>query len=198
MRSGRLMSQPRADGVLGGAPRALRALLWILAAAPACRCGAPPPPGPGAAVAPLPPGVRLTREAEAALQAGRTEEALERARAASDAEPRSVLAQNQAGRAAAARFARTGDPADAALARSAFEQALALDPGFWPALQNLGELEEARGDRAGAIAAYRRLLVAQPSHPERARLEALVAGAGMTDQARAPGAPALRRHGEGD
>jgi tetratricopeptide (TPR) repeat protein len=161
--------------------RNVTAALAAIFAASGCQCGtsAPLPNAPVAVSA----AVQLTRGADVALQAGRTAEALSMARDAAQREPRSAVAHNLAGRAAAARFAETHDVTDAAAARAAFEQALAVDPTFWPALQNLGELEEASGDTRGAAAAYRRLLEAQPDHPEQPRFAAVIARA---DAAAAP------------
>jgi tetratricopeptide (TPR) repeat protein len=155
-------------------PNRVAALAAILAAS-GCQCGTSAQL-PNAPVA-VPAAVQLTRDADAALQAGRTAEALSMARDAAQREPRSAVAHNLAGRAAAGRFAETHDAADAAAARAAFGQALAVDPTFWPALQNLGELDEASGDTPGAAAAYRRLLGAQPDHPERPRFSAVIARA---------------------
>ena len=42
------------------------------------------------------------------------------------------------GRAARAQFERSHDPADAATAEKAFQDALRANERFWPALQNLG------------------------------------------------------------
>lgn len=95
-------------------------------------------------------------------------------------------ARTLAGRAAAMRFAQTRDPVDADAARVAFEQALAADPGFWPALQGIGELHEALGDEAVAAAAYRRVLELAPDHPHRARLASLVARADADPRRPAP------------
>ncbi|HEX7487768.1 MAG TPA: tetratricopeptide repeat protein [Anaeromyxobacteraceae bacterium] len=110
----------------------------------------------------------------AELQAGRTDEAIQKAEAAVKLEPRNPVAANALGRAEAVRFAATKDPADAARARAAFEQALAVSPAFWPAALNLGELLEQRGDLPGAAAAYQQVLKAEPTHPDRQRLEQVI------------------------
>jgi tetratricopeptide (TPR) repeat protein len=119
-------------------------------------------------------------QADRALQEGKAGEALEKGAAAAAADPSNVLALNLSGRAAARRFAEARSPEDAERARAAFEGALAVDPRFWPALQNLGELCEAEGKPADAARAYRRLLAQAPDHPERGRFEAFIARAERT------------------
>lgn len=157
---------------------ALAAAVVLVVAALASRRArdAAPSAAPGGRAS-VPAVVQLTREAEVALQSGHSEEALARATAALEGAPGSALAHNQAGRAAAARFRETGDPALADEARRCFQAALAADPTFWPALQNLGDLEERAGHPTAAAGAYRRLLAASPGHPDRSRLEAAIARA---------------------
>ena len=43
-------------------------------------------------------------------------------------------------------------------ARDAFEEALGIDPGFWPAVSNLARIAQANNDLAGAESRYRTLL----------------------------------------
>ena len=54
---------------------------------------------------------------------------------------------------------------------SAHQRAVALDPGAWPALVNLGELHDIKGDRAGALAylekAYAAMDRAYDAEPQR-------------------------------
>jgi tetratricopeptide (TPR) repeat protein len=50
-------------------------------------------------------------------------------------------------------------------ARAELDAALSLKPDYVPALLNLGNLHEDRGDRLGAGAAYRRALEIEPEHP---------------------------------
>ena len=121
------------------------------------------------------PAVQLIREADAALQGGRVDEAIAKANEALKGAPSSAVANNLLGRAHAAKFAATKDPAEAEAAKAAYEKALAADPSFWPALQNLGELAEKQGRREEAAANYRRVLEAQPDHPEAARWRSLAA-----------------------
>jgi tetratricopeptide (TPR) repeat protein len=128
------------------------------------------------------PAVQLIREADAALQGGRVDEAIAKASealkgapssAVAKGAPSSAVANNLLGRAHAAKFAATKDPAEAEAAKAAYEKTLAADPSFWPALQNLGELAEKQGRREEAAASYRRVLEAQPDHPEAARWKSL-------------------------
>lgn len=67
-------------------------------------------------------------------------------------------------------------------AEAELRAALALNPDYLPALLNLGNLHEDRGDRAGAEAAYRRALAASPGNAL-----ALSRLAGVVDS-RSPGA----------
>jgi len=159
------------------------ALVAVALLASACRpsCGTAPGAGPGtpappppskASSAPVPDAIQALRDADAAFQRGDLEEAIRRAEAA--AASGSPVALNLLGRAHAARFERSKDGADARKAREAFTRAATASPDFWPALQNLGELEEKTGRLKEAADAYRKVLEAQPGHPDRARFEAAI------------------------
>jgi tetratricopeptide (TPR) repeat protein len=126
-----------------------------------------PPPG-------VTPAVQLVREADAALQAGRLDEAIERSKAALKLEPEQLLASNVLGRALLQRYEKGKKPEDLSAAKEAFEGALRTNPDFWPALQNLGAMAEAQGQLTEAAGYYQRLLKAEPKHPERERLEQLI------------------------
>lgn len=52
------------------------------------------------------------------------------------------------------------------MARSLYEQAIAIDPNFATAHYNLGKLKREQGDLAGAIAAYETALSLAPDSPE--------------------------------
>jgi predicted O-linked N-acetylglucosamine transferase (SPINDLY family) len=58
-------------------------------------------------------------------------------------------------------------------ARGAYELALGHQPGFAPALLNLGHLLERAGDTAGALLRWREVYDAQPSPPQDLQLHAL-------------------------
>jgi tetratricopeptide (TPR) repeat protein len=126
-----------------------------------------PPPG-------VTPGVQLLREADAALQAGRLDEAIEKSTAALKLEPKHPLACNVLGRALLQRYEQKKQPEDLTAAKAAFQSALETNPDFWPALQNLGALAEAQGNLSEAASYYQRLLKAEPQHPEHERLEQLI------------------------
>ena len=51
--------------------------------------------------------------------------------------------------------------------------ALGIDPEYFPALLNLGNLQEERGEREAALASYDRLISGKPGKPRDARSEAL-------------------------
>ena len=74
-----------------------------------------------------------THEADVALQAGKVDEAIAKAEAASQADPGNALAANLLGRAEAAKFDQSHDDADAQKAFLAFKRAVADDARFWPA-----------------------------------------------------------------
>lgn len=57
----------------------------------------------------------------------------------------------------------------------ALNRALQIDPKFANALFNLGALKwQVRGDTAGAIAAWRKLIKTNPNHPKRREVEAMI------------------------
>jgi tetratricopeptide (TPR) repeat protein len=114
------------------------------------------------------------RDAEGALQAGQLDDAVRAARDAA-AGASSAVTQNLLGRALLARFQRAHRAEDAEGARAAFLRAVELDARFWPALENLGALAELGGHPDEAATFYRRVLEAEPQHPQRARFEALFA-----------------------
>jgi tetratricopeptide (TPR) repeat protein len=119
-------------------------------------------------------GVQLIREADAALQAGKLDAAVEKATAALKLEPTHPLGSNVLGRALMLRFEKSHDAKDAAGAKAAFERALEGNPTFWPALQNLGDLAQKEGRPEEAARYYQRLLQAEPQHPDRARYEKVI------------------------
>jgi tetratricopeptide (TPR) repeat protein len=135
---------------------------------------APPPEKRKAAEPQVPQGMRATAEADVALQKGELDDAIKKAEAASKADPTNPVAANVLGRAASERFLQTHDDADAERAKAAFIQALKADRNFWPALQNLGELEERRGRLPEAAAYFEKVLEAQPEHPEKERYRHLI------------------------
>ena len=136
------------------------------------------PPQPATDPQPLPDAIRSLRDADAALQKGKLDEAIAHAEAASTAAPGNPVIWNQLGRAHAARYEQTKEAAEAAKAREAFTRAIRASPELWPAYQNLGELEEKAGRLEQAAEAYRQVLKAQPNHPDRARFEAVIANSG--------------------
>lgn len=144
----------------------------------------PPEPPPQAAgngsapAAPIPDAIKLLREADAALQAGKLDEAVARGEAASAAAPANPVIWNVLGRAHAAKWAQGKDDAEAKKAREAFTRATTASPDFWPAYQNLGDLDEQTGLIKEAADAYRKVLQAQPNHPDKAKFEAVIARAG--------------------
>jgi tetratricopeptide (TPR) repeat protein len=69
----------------------------------------------------------------------------------------------------------SGFPAEAV---TEYEKTLAAEPDHAAALFNLGIVRlQGLGDPPGAVAAWERLLGAHPQHPERARIEGLIAEA---------------------
>jgi len=91
------------------------------------------------------------------------DKALSIARSIQSKQPKSPLGFNLAGTV-------QGRMGDLAGARRNFEQAVAIDPGYWPATSNLARIELAKGDRAAAQRHIERLL----DH-SKDRLEAMVA-----------------------
>src|SRR3954469_4810471 len=167
-------------------PLAAAAALLLSGCKPSC--GSPgtttPPATPPQAnpSAPVPASIQALRDADAALQAGKLDEAIKRGEAASAAAPGNPVAWNVIGRAHAARFDQARDDAEAKKAREAFTRATTASPDFWPAYQNLGELDEQAGLLQEAADAYRKVLQAQPNHPDRAKFEAVIAKARMGPQ----------------
>jgi tetratricopeptide (TPR) repeat protein len=162
---------------------AAAAALCLGACRPSCGCsrggaaGQPEPAGAPVAGEPspeVPDAIRSLRDAEAAFQKGALDEAVIRAEAAAAAAPSNPVAWNVLGRARAARYQKSRDEAEANKAREAFQRAAAASPDFWPAFQNLGELDEKTGRLQEAADAYRKVLKAQPDHPEKARFQATI------------------------
>jgi tetratricopeptide (TPR) repeat protein len=167
----------------------VKKLLWVvvgaLAVTSGCKCGEKDKPAEvvdagvqdAGVVASVTDTVKLVREADAAFQSGRLDEAIEKSEAALRQAPTHALALNVLGRASAAKFDATKEQKFADKARDAFKRAAAANPGFWPALQNLAELAEKEGKLEEAAGYYKQVLAAEPNHPEKARFEKLIAGA---------------------
>ncbi len=134
--------------------------------------------GGGAAEAKVPEPVQLLRDADSAFQRADQDTAMQKAKAVIERQPGNAVAYNLLGRAAAAKFDASRDPKLAAEATAAFLKAVEVNPTFWPALQNLAELETKQGHAREAADLYRRILVLQPDHPEKARWQQLISEAG--------------------
>ncbi|MFL5320534.1 MAG: tetratricopeptide repeat protein [Myxococcaceae bacterium] len=126
----------------------------------------------------LPPAIESFRLADAALTAGKLDEAIARANEATKADPNFLLGWNVLGRAEAAKFEQKHEAATALKAREAFGRALKLDPNFLPAWENLAALEQADGRTQKAAEAWARVLAISPNHPDKARITAFIADAG--------------------
>lgn len=167
--------------------------LWVLAAlglaAAGCKCRseqggvdsgsiAAAPDAAHAAEASVPEPVQLLRDADSAFQRADQDMAMQKAKAVIERQPGNAVAYNLLGRAAAAKFEASRDPKLAAEATLAFTQAVQVNPSFWPAMQNLAQLEELQGRKREAADLYRRILALQPNHPEKARWQQLISEAG--------------------
>jgi len=152
---------------------AAAAALLLGGCKPSCGSAAAPVP-PADPAAKVPDAIQAMRESDAALQAGKLDEAIAKGEAASAAAPGNPVIWNLLGRAHAARWEQTRDDAEAKKAREAFTRATTAGPDFWPAFQNLGELDEKTGLVEEAADAYRKVLKAQPNHPDKAKFEAAI------------------------
>jgi tetratricopeptide (TPR) repeat protein len=84
---------------------------------------------------------------------------------------------------------RLGDPGLQGREIEAFQTAVKMDPKYWVAMVNLGTTLYSRGDKDQAAYWFRKALVLKPDHPEKARLEKMIAAA------KSPGASKKsRRH----
>jgi tetratricopeptide (TPR) repeat protein len=134
--------------------------------------------GGGAAEAKVPEPVKWLRDADSAFQHADQDTAMQKAKAVIERQPGNAVAYNLLGRAAAAKFDTSRDPKLAAEATAAFNKAFEVNPSFWPAMQNLAELEHKQGHKREAADLYRRILALQPNHPEKARWQQLISEAG--------------------
>ena len=73
---------------------------------------------------------------------------------------------------------------DDAGAEHAYRRALEIEPGFVPALLNLGHQQEKRGDTAAALASWRQVIDTTPPPPLEHRLHALNNSARLLEQLR--------------
>jgi tetratricopeptide (TPR) repeat protein len=129
------------------------------------------PPVSGSAQALVERGVR-------AFEIGRYDDAIAFYEAALRREPSSAAVYNLMGVAYRHRFATLRVVRDRERAIESFRQAARLDPGYVPALVNLGVTlyQDGRLDEAGQVLA--RALVLDPDHPDRVQL-ARMAGIGQ-------------------
>jgi len=90
-------------------------------------------------------------------------------------EPKSTAAYNMMGMAYRFRYNQLGNPELRDKEIAAFQKAIDIDPKFWVAMINLGATYYARGEKDKAAPWFKKALELNPSHPEKAELEKMIA-----------------------
>jgi len=94
-------------------------------------------------------------------------------------EPKSAVAYNLLGLAYRCKYNQWHNPEMRAKEVEAFQKAMAADPQYWVAMINLGATYYFQGETAKAAPLFKQALTLNPHHPEKARLEKMIAaGAG--------------------
>lgn len=95
-------------------------------------------------------------------------------------EPKSAAAYNLLGMAYRLKYQQLRNPELKAQEIAAFQKAIDLDPSYWVALINLAATYYYQGDKAKAAPLFQKALALNPTHPERAQIEKMIAeGAGQ-------------------
>ena len=103
---------------------------------------------------------------------------------------RSPRAYNMLGMAYRFKYQRLGEPGLQESEIEAFQTAAKIDPKYWVAMVNLGTTYYSRGEKDKAAYWFQKALVLKPDHPERAKLEKMIA------EATSPGASKKSRRRE--
>ncbi len=90
---------------------------------------------------------------------------------------RSPGAYNMLGMAYRFKNQRLGDPGLQESEIEAFQTAVKIDPKYWVAMVNLGTTLYSRGEKDKAAYWFKKALVLNPNHPEKAQLEKMIAEA---------------------
>lgn len=90
---------------------------------------------------------------------------------------KSAAAFNMLGMAYRFKFQQTGSPELQQNELDAFQKAVNVDPKYWVAMVNLGTTYYARGEKAQAAVWFKKALALNPNHPEKAKLEKMIAEA---------------------
>jgi len=103
------------------------------------------------------------------------EEAILSYQKAIELEPKAAAAYNMLGMAYRFRYNQLGNPELRDKEIAAFQKAMEVDPRFWVAMVNLGATYYYMGDKAKAAPLFKKALEINPSHPEKAELEKMIA-----------------------
>ena len=94
---------------------------------------------------------------------------------ATELEPKSGLAYNVLGMAFRMRYHQVASKELKDKEIAAFSKAIEVDPGFWPALINLGATYYYMGEKGKAAPLFKKALAINPQHPEKAQIEKMIA-----------------------
>ncbi len=90
-------------------------------------------------------------------------------------EPKAAAAYNMLGMAYRFKYNQLRNPELKDKEIAAFQKAMEVDPNFWVAMVNLGATYYYLGDKAKAAPLFKKALELNPSHPEKAELEKMIA-----------------------
>jgi tetratricopeptide (TPR) repeat protein len=90
-------------------------------------------------------------------------------------EPKAAAAYNMLGMAYRFKYHQLGNPELRDKEIAAFKAAIDIDPKFWVAMVNLGATYYAMGQKDQAAPWFKKALELNPSHPEKAQLEKMIA-----------------------
>jgi tetratricopeptide (TPR) repeat protein len=118
---------------------------------------------------------KYTQEGFVFFQQQKYDEAIASYEKAIKLEPRAAAAYNMLGMAYRFKYNQLGVPELRQKEMAAFQKAVEIDPKNWVAMINLATDYYADGDKGKAAALFKKALVLKPDHPDKAKLEKMIA-----------------------
>jgi tetratricopeptide (TPR) repeat protein len=109
------------------------------------------------------------------FQQQKYDQAIQSYRKAIKLDPKNAAAYNMIGMAYRFKYNQSANPEWKAQEIAAFKKSIEINPKYWVALINLGATYYYQGDKAKAAPLFKKALALNPGHPEKAKLEKMIA-----------------------
>jgi superkiller protein 3 len=103
------------------------------------------------------------------------DQAIQSYRKAVELDPKNAVAYNMIGMAYRFKYNQSANPEWKTKEIAAFQKSIEINPRYWVALVNLGATYYYQGDKAKAAPLFKKALALNPDHPEKAKLEKMIA-----------------------